>query len=51
MEPRASAFQIRLADTVIQIEPLYSYLQEYCKDYRRGSTGVYCPHGAFRHCI
>lgn len=33
MENRNSAFCVRLADVVIGIEPMYPYLQEYCKDY------------------
>lgn len=33
MENRAETFCIRLADIVFRIEPMYSYLQEYCKDY------------------
>lgn len=33
MESRTSAFRIRLADVVFQLEPLYPYLREYCKDY------------------
>lgn len=30
---RAKPFCIRLADTIIRIEPLYHYIQEYCQEY------------------
>ena len=30
---RAKPFCIRLADTVIRIESLYHYIQEYCQEY------------------
>jgi len=33
MENKSQSFCIKLADTVVQIDPIYSYLQEYCKDY------------------
>ena len=30
---RAIPFCIRLADTVIRIEPMFEYIREYCRDY------------------
>ena len=30
---RATPFSIKLADTVIRIEPMFEYIREYCRDY------------------